>query len=245
MDNGAMAREQQLDLSRGFAFDLDRFVHNRHRLETAPISVLARILGVGLIDVEVLLIDTEYREAECDLSVMPNRNARQCRLTGTDNGQPRRIQVHDVAQRRHTVCAVRIIGENRTTGSGATWRDSPVIRTNRIDGTIRLSKEGFRIARRALLAWPGEGDSPCCKFVVLQDRTGNGARVEPGRDLRGPVRLQLATEAIGGHAAGTRYSRPLHLRNDVPRQSVAADTNHVFRMPNVRLRASNAVLNRQ
>ena len=61
------------------------------------------------------------------------------------------------------------------------------------------------------------------------------ASMSSRRNLRDPLRLQLATQPIGRNACDTGNTRPLRLRDDVSRQRMAADANDILGLPNTRL----------
>ena len=79
------------------------------------------------IEVEILLIDAEDREAERDALVVANGDAGQGRFAGADDVEPRRHEVRDVAQRRHGVAAVGVVGEHGLAALGAGRCDDPVV----------------------------------------------------------------------------------------------------------------------
>jgi hypothetical protein len=66
-------------------------------------------------------------QAEGDLAVVADGNAGQRRLAGTDHVEPRGHQMSDVAQRRHGVGPVRIVGEYGPARAGARRRHHPVV----------------------------------------------------------------------------------------------------------------------
>jgi hypothetical protein len=136
----------QLEVARALALDLVRFMDDAHRLPAALIAVLVRIGGVQFVDVEVFLIDVEDRETEGDGAVMADRDARQGGLAGADHREARRIEADDVAQRRHAVLAVRVVGQDRPPCRGARRRHDPVVGADGV-GLRRRS------ARKASGSW--------------------------------------------------------------------------------------------
>ena len=113
-----MAGEEQIDVARLLAFDLDRLPHDLHVLPAVAELVLVRIARIQLVDVEVLLIDREDRQAEGDLAVVPDGDARQSRFARSDHRHPGRIQMHDVAQGRHAMGTVGIVRQDRPARCG-------------------------------------------------------------------------------------------------------------------------------
>jgi hypothetical protein len=92
-----MTGEEQVDIARLSAFDLDGLPHDPHILPAVAEPVLVGVARIELVDVEVLLVDREDRQAEGDPSVMPDGDARQGRLARSDHRHAGRIQMHDVA----------------------------------------------------------------------------------------------------------------------------------------------------
>ena len=151
-EHGPVAREAELDLARRLAFDLDGLANDPHVLPAGAVAVLVRVVRVGLVDVEVLLIDGEDGEAEGDLAVVADGDAGQRRLAGADDGEAGRVQVDDVAQRRHADGR----GADRSPGSGGR---SPCGRARWSSCSSRSSRGGrpprpgwSRVDGRALLA---------------------------------------------------------------------------------------------
>ena len=70
-----MPRVPQVDLDRGPSLDRNRFVDYLHVLPTVAIAVAGRIGGIGLVDVEIFLIDREDGESPGPALVVPDRDA--------------------------------------------------------------------------------------------------------------------------------------------------------------------------
>src|SRR3990170_799283 len=136
-----MPGEEQLDGSGLLALDLNGLPHDPHVLPAVPESVLVQVAGVELINVEILLIDGKDRQAECNLPIMSDGDPRQCRLTCSDHRHSGRIQMYDVAQGRHAMGAMRIVGQNRPTCCCSGACDNPVVRSDPVDVGHSLVKE--------------------------------------------------------------------------------------------------------
>ena len=76
---------------------------------------------------------------------------------------------------------------------------------------------------------------------VLRDRAGVEARGNRGL----PVGLELGAQAVCIEAGCTRDLRTPDFRNHVARQAVAADANHILRLPEVGLRSGDLELGRR
>ena len=128
VDDGAVARELQRDLLGGLALHLDLLLEDAHRLEALAMAVAIGPAFFGLVDVDILLIGREDGKAEGDLAVMADRDAGHGRLPCPDGVEAGRREMHEVAQGRHRMGAVRIIGEDRPAARGAAAVDHPVVR---------------------------------------------------------------------------------------------------------------------
>ncbi len=93
-----MPREKQIELARCLTLYFDRLPDDCHWFECVLIAILARVLRIGLVYVQVLLIDCKDRKPERNLAVVPDRNARESRFTGPNNGHAGRIKMHDVTK---------------------------------------------------------------------------------------------------------------------------------------------------
>ncbi len=129
-----MAREAQLDLACPFPLHLDRLANEFHVLPSVAIAILVGVLGIGLVDEEILLIDGEDREAKRDLVVVPDRDARQSRFARPDHREAGCVEMHDVAQRRHAMSPMGIVRQDRTARHRVAWRNCPVVRADIGDG---------------------------------------------------------------------------------------------------------------
>ncbi len=127
VDHRSVPGEGEFDVAGRAAFHLDGLTDDLHVLPAAAIAVLAWVGGVGLVDVEVFLIAGENRETEGDRLVVADGNPRQGGLTGADDIQARRAQLHDVAQRRNAQGPMGIVGQNRPTAGRARRGDHPVV----------------------------------------------------------------------------------------------------------------------
>ena len=183
-------------------------------------AVLAGAAGARLVDVEVLLVDREDRQAERDPLVVTDRDARQRRLARADHVQPGRHEMREVAQRRHALGAVRVVGEDRPPARGAPPGDRPVVRA--LAGTARGA------GRR------GELDGRDRELVHVEHVVGDRVEVEPGRDLQLPRRLQAHAQRLGLGAEVAQDERSRDLVGEVGDQPVAADAHDVLGRPALR-----------
>ncbi len=86
-----------------------------------------RIGGVELLDVQVLLVEPEYREAPGDVLVVPQGNPRQAWFARADDVPAGSDEMHHVAEGWQADNAVRIIGKQRFAGAGAHSGDRPIV----------------------------------------------------------------------------------------------------------------------
>jgi hypothetical protein len=126
-----MAGKLDCHLARCLAFDRDFFAHGSHRREPVLILVLVRILRIELIDIQILLIHIKARQAKGDGAVMADRETGQEGFAGPDDIKPWRDDMRDVAQAWGAMRAVRIVGQDGTTGCAPGGSDGPVIAANR------------------------------------------------------------------------------------------------------------------
>ena len=174
------------------------------------------------IEIEILLIDAEDREAEGDALVVANGDAGQGRFAGADDVEPGGHEVGDVAQRRHRVATVGVVGEHGLGALGARRCDDPVVAAG---GGAQLGLRGPLVQVR-LEAHGRRGQE-----VVLQHIGGNGAGVQAIRHLERPIRAQRPPQRRLGETHLAHQARPRDFRDDVAPQAVAADAHHVFRPP--------------
>ena len=223
-DHGTVPGELQLRRARGLACDFDGFVDHLHGRPALAIAVAVGIGGVGLIDIEVFLVGREDGQAKSDGPVVADGDPRQGRLAGPDGRKARRFHVHDIAQGRHAVRPVRVVGQDRPTGGGARRRDRPVVGADRVGGDIL----GERHHLTGLEGHP-LGRQP----VVAQDLGRNRAGIEAVGDAQPMVRLQPAIEGVGFETRRAGDAGALHLGGGVAVQAVAADAHHIFRRPEI------------
>ncbi len=165
--------------------------------------------------------------------------------SGADHGQARRVETDDVAQRWHAVLAVRIVGEDRTSGRGARWRHHPVVGTDGVALLIGFSQECIGIMRHGgLLPGGRKGHRPCRQIIGRQHILRDAARVQPLGNLRRPLRLELDPQPVRVQPRGAGDQRPLDLGGDVPGQSMAANADHILRGPQLRHRACDLEFHR-
>jgi hypothetical protein len=93
-EHRAVPREFQLDLDRRAVANVDRLPQNAHRLPAIPIAILRGIVGIGVVDVEIVLVsEREDCQPESDAVVVTYRDPRKCRLACADDVPARAIQV--------------------------------------------------------------------------------------------------------------------------------------------------------
>ena len=123
----------QLGRDGGLTLHGDRLAHHPEVLPLPLVAVAVRSRGVGLVDVEVFLIDGEDGESPRTLFVMPDRDPGQRRLAGADHVPARRDEVDPVAQRGKLDRPVGIIGQDRCTRERVVAGDHPVVAPLRRD----------------------------------------------------------------------------------------------------------------
>ena len=69
-----MPRELQCHLHARLPLDRDRLAHHPHRLPGVPVTVARRVGRVGRVDIQVLLVDGEDRQAPRPVFVVPDRD---------------------------------------------------------------------------------------------------------------------------------------------------------------------------
>ncbi|MNM88443.1 hypothetical protein D3C81_1006600 [compost metagenome] len=247
---------------RGLPAHRDLLGDGFHRLPAALVAVLARLPGVGLVDVEVFLIHVEPGQAEGDGAVMANRDAWQERLAGADHGQSRRVQVADVAQARRAVRAVRVIGEDRPARGGAAARDDPVVRAQAAAGVAGCIDHRIELVHRHVPGPRGRSLAGArCPPLLRKARRGRGQRVgllqlghgqragvQPLGQLRLDRRIEFAAHPVGAHRVGLAFAehrRAVHLAREIERQAVVANPHDVFGAPERRLVVQHPELGRQ
>src|SRR5581483_11192868 len=132
VDDGTMPREAQLDLDRALlALDQDLFALDLHLGPGIANLVLGGIVRVRGLDEDVGLVGADDGDAPGDVVVVTQGDTGQGRFAGADAVPARRIQVHEIAQRRHGDGAMRVAGEHGFAGGGAGAIDDPVVARRR------------------------------------------------------------------------------------------------------------------
>lgn len=216
--DGPVPGEPQLHLGLLPAAHPDLLAHHPHRLPAARVPVLVRRLGVGPVDVEVLLVDREDGQAEGDVPVVADRDAGQRGLAAADDVQPGGGQVREVAQRGQLQGAVRVVGQQRAAGRGVAGADHPVVAALGV---------GARAGQVLLAQHRHRGGQPVDVEHVVRDRR----EVQPVRDGRGVRGLQDLAQLLHRGAEVPQHPRPGDLLLDVGEHAVAADHHHVLGPP--------------
>jgi hypothetical protein len=112
--------------------DRDRLVHDTHGLPPPGVLVLVGVVGVGPVDVEVLLVDREDGQPERDVPVVADGHPRQRGFPGSDDVEAGCAQVHQIAQRGQPHGAMRVVGQQRPAGGAAARADHPVVAALRV-----------------------------------------------------------------------------------------------------------------
>ena len=207
-----MPGELELDLDRFAAPDGDRLGGHLHRLPAAPVPVTGAAWHIRLVEVKVLLVHRENREAESQPPVVADGNAGKHRLPATDDVHAGADEVGEVAQRRDGDGPVRIVGQDRAAGSGAPPGDGPVV-----------------AAAGGSPALIGHLDTGGGQVVVTQDIRGDQRQVQPLGDDQPGVRFQQHPQGFSLGPELVQDHRPRHLAVDVAVKAVAADPQHVLR----------------
>ncbi len=97
-EHRAVTRVLQLDRNGRFALDRDRVLEDPHVLPRVAIFVLVRVRGVGVVDVQVLAVGAENRQAPRAVFVVADRHAWQRRLAAADHVPAWADQMRPVAQ---------------------------------------------------------------------------------------------------------------------------------------------------
>ena len=127
IDDRAVPGKFKLRLYRRISFDRDSLGDDSHLSPAGRITVAARIIRVGLIDVQVFLIDWKNGQAPGTVIVMPYGNAGEGRLAAADDVPAWRRQMHPVAERRYLERAVGIVGQKGQATPGEPAADRPIV----------------------------------------------------------------------------------------------------------------------
>ncbi len=256
----AVAGEGVDHLARGaLAAHRNALGHARHRLPSALVAVLVRVLRVQLVHVQVFLVHVEAREAECDGAVVADRKTGQEGLARADGVHAGRAQMRHVAQARRAMGAVRVVGEDGPSGGCELWRDDPVVAAIGgrgvalhglllifFIGSLRPPKHGGRTGQpRVLLGEARRLGGAQVGSAQLGCR--NGAGIEARRHLRRDRWIEFAAQPIGldAFAASAESAGTVDLGCEVEREAVVPDAHHVFRRPHRRLVAQQCKFGRQ
>src|SRR4051794_36414336 len=87
----------------------NRFLHDCELAPLTFVEVLVRMRGVGFLDIEVCLIDSDDSKAERHAFIVAKSNSWQCRLPGSECIPAGRDQVHRLAQGRKLDRAMRVV----------------------------------------------------------------------------------------------------------------------------------------
>ena len=182
VEHGAVAGVLQLDVHRVPPLHGDAVLDDRHRLPAPEVPVLVRVVGVGVVDVEVLVVLPEDGQPPRAVLVVADGHPRQHRLAAPDDVPARRHQVHPVAQRRRALHPVGVVDHEGETGQGAAARDHPVVAA---DGLVVLPLE-VDLARQG-------GGEPFVGGPVAAVRLHDVVGLEPHR---APVRAVQVEDAV-------------------------------------------------
>jgi hypothetical protein len=232
------------------AFDGEDFVRHAHALGPVAVAVRLGVVRRRLVDVDVLLVGVEDRQRESAVAVVAERDARHGGLPGADGVELRRGQMHEVAQRRDRVGAVRIAAEDGPARGGAARVDDPVVRAFESGVPDHLAEvvdlgpgEGLVEGRGQPLG--GEGHRGGCELEVVERLERQAREIEPGRRLRNPQRLDHLTQQVRPRIGASHDIGPLQLGDGVAAERVGADADDVLGRPARRARAERAELRRQ
>ena len=146
------------------AVDLDDLLDEGHVAPLAHVLVLVGVVGVDLLDVEVLHVGADVGDAPGDAVVVADDDAGDAGEAETGHIPAGRVQADLVPDRRHLDAQVRIVGQQGQAGGGVLAGDDPVV----------AAQEGAVAQRRRRLANELRGD------LRPIDR-GNGRRRAAGR----------------------------------------------------------------
>ena len=185
VEDGAVARELELQGYRFAIPDLDGFGDGPHLLPAVAPAHLLRVVRVHLLDVHVGLVGADDGQPPGDAPVVPDGHPRKHRLGRTDGGPAGRVQVHDVAKRRVGHPAVRVVGHDRVAARGAASVDRPVVAPR--GGLSRAEVERHLRPRPAVVG----GDQGRTAHRVAEPRHARQyvARDERHVDARGHLEL--------------------------------------------------------
>ena len=242
-----MARVFQRELARSLAFHLDHLAVGRHLLPLAFVSVRVGVAGLGLVNVEVFLIHREDGDAEGDIIVVAERDARQGRLACSDDVEAGRVESDNIAERGHAKLAVRIVGKDGAPGLGFRRRHDPVVgafvelAVHQV-GKLRVGIDGGLL----LLDQRLKVDLLRRQHVVIQNIGGYVARFEASRhDTLVSLRIELAAQFVGIDTGRASDAGACDFGCHVGDKRVAADAKHIFRLPRFRLRLRESEFDRQ
>ena len=112
VEHRPVSRELLLRHTRRRALHLDRVARDAERFPRAAEPDLIAICRIHLFDVHVRLVGADNRQTPRNSPVVADRDAGQHGFGGANHIPSRRIQVHDVANRRVGDITVRIIGHD-------------------------------------------------------------------------------------------------------------------------------------
>ena len=126
-DHRAMAGEFAKPRLVGITLDRESLGAAFHRLKAIAIAITRGIGRVGLVDIDILLIGSEDRQAETRLAIMAHAEAWYGRFACADAVKPRRGEMDDIAQRGQGMGAMRVTGQDWRPRLRATAMYGPVV----------------------------------------------------------------------------------------------------------------------
>src|SRR5436189_6232000 len=108
-------------------FDFDFFVNDLSLFPLAHKFILARIIGIELLDIKILDIGDSIGNTPGDVPIMPNDNARRAGETDSSNIDISCYQMTFIPDGGCSLSQVRIITEHRSTSLGHRPIDDPIV----------------------------------------------------------------------------------------------------------------------
>ena len=242
-DDGPVAGEAQHDVPVRLALHRQPFVDHFHRGPAALVAIGVRMVGGGVVDIQVLLIHVEDGQAPGGGVVVAEADPGQGGLPRPDHVQVRGIHIHHIAQGRHAVGPVRVIGQDRPAGGGVGGIHDPVVGTLPRDLGIVLG-QALHVGHLRHHGLAVEADIARGQQVVLQHLRPDGAGIEALGNLHLVGGFQLSAQGLEGQAAQAQGPGADHLGRQIAHQGVAADAHHLVRRPGLGHRAGQGEFRR-
>jgi len=163
----------------------DGLADDGHGFPAALVAILIGVVGVGVVDVEVLAVGLEDRESPSAVEVVSDRDTGQRGFAASHHVPSRAHEVHPVAKRGRRLGPVGIVGHHGVATLAALAGDHPVVAAD-----VLRSGLGIRRARRARCTRRSRGSAVGCRYVFGQEAHG-GAKGGVQLDDLGAEELRI------------------------------------------------------